>query len=131
MKKILLALIPAGAVAGSVLGILPAHAASTFPPKCSGDVCAEVSVSAAGTTITTWAYDQTFDGDFKIATIDGVYASPVQTWEAGGPGHTFTVPGERGDFATAEAVGTLPQPPGGQSVTPVPGDLGQVTFTVP
>jgi len=124
MKKILLSLIPVGAVAGIVLSGLPASAAtihsglpaSAATINCSGDVCAQVTQGSfpGSETITAWAYDQTFAGYFIIDTSgDGSHKSPAQlSWTAGGPGYSITIGPNRGGFCSATAFALESQPNG-------------------
>jgi hypothetical protein len=115
MKKILLSLIPVGAVAGIVMGGLPANAATIH---CSGDVCAQVTQGSfpGQETITAWAYDQAFAGYFVITTSgDGSHTSPTAIWSAGGRGYSITIGPNRGGFCAASAfvtnVASVPVPP--------------------
>ena len=133
MKKILLSLIPAGAMAGIVLSGLPANAA-TSGITCSGDVCAQVNqVSGQTATITAWAFDQCALGHFTITTHYGVYNSPDQMWNAGGPGYSFEVgvPSRENTPVTVTAVDTYQG--GEDTICDDPGygkPIGQVSFKV-
>ena len=141
MKKILLSLIPVGAMAGIVLSGLPASAATiqsnaattecvgNVCGQCSGDICAQVTsiYRENRVSITAWAYDANFTGGFAIATPDRVYTSPVQEWLAGG--------GSAGDQVYSFITGNLPDNPATITATaletlPVLYQIGQVSFSV-
>jgi hypothetical protein len=152
MKKILLSLIPVGAVAGIALSGLPANAATIQPNaattqcvgnvcgQCSGDICAQVTsiYRENRVGITVWAYDQNFYGYFTIQTIspnpsstapDEFCASPNQTWLAGGGSagdqvYSYMTP-DNLEKGTTITVTALEDPSGNPASTQ---QIGQVYF---